>query len=653
MADTTLSPPKKSAPATLFAQLQPLACKATGDGACGLYSITHAVAELCAEGEENAKKKPGDEGIALRYRRLRRRLEETVYRNYRDTHAGETFDDFIRAFTETDPVNREKGFAPYFRELYYRHIRELDADGFKELQDELGDKRTKEEYIQYLRDNAKHWFQKNELTRILSELGVNAEVYQPVDASTVVKLFSEESLGIGPAKKYPFAGEIGLIHYRNHQSNKDLHWEWIAQRAATAIKHNAAHPYELWYGKSTASNESSTSNTASSSLFGSGDLFKIPAQFQDLFKQFGFTDDSAWSKGISLLVNLFMMMMGIVKTVTRWLNPDEPLDTEELNIPGAAVVNRAVKALGKAGEGLNREFRGASKEDKKKVVAKAIKTLVDDKQYDLANELLKEQEAELLKAMPKVRETISKVKESYADEIVAECENDIKELSDEHLLAEASETYKGQNFTERLACLQEAWAIHETVEEISSNFSVLESHEKELKALQARAEERKKLADASAAEWNAYALANGGEDHPDKFDPELDMQAAEMREKEFDKEFQVYLEGGFVKSFENIKKHQDKMPDFLPMHAEYVRAEQAKQNEIHEKKLRAEQDKANEQARLEEEKERAEQRKVNEQAREEELRQQELGWLYQAGNNYDEWNLRYDKVMKQRELRKA
>ncbi len=548
----------------LYVELQPLACKSSGDGACGLHAVTHSIADLCKEAEENEKIMPdGDAGTAKRYRNLKKRLQERVLPYYQKTYPNADIDDFINDFVTASPDRLESLFSPVFRDLMAEHIARLPAAEFEHLKSELNNPfLTHAQYQEtLLAKYPNNWFGNKELGYILEELNLQGRLYM-VDKNDSVRKFPLIGSPHRPGDPL-YAGEIGLINY------SERHWEWLATNAKAAALHNKTHSgAALYFGagsKSAAKSSTSSGEEASK-------LQQMPEAFKGIFEKLGFKEDSVFGKAIAVIMNFVMAIFGVVRTIGLQMNPDQPFDAAELQISGAKELERASTALGEEqGKGLRAAFRNAkTSEAQEALLRDVIKRLADNKQYALADELLKSQEAELLKKAHNIESDLEKVAEPSATamvhNMVETCEQVMEVLAKDEFFSEGSDSYKRENFEERLNLLKEGWNIQKNVGAIIEPGTAFKAHYDEANTL---------LVSALNKMETILQYEKGGKKHPGKEEAESELLAARKQMAAVEAEEKAFEETAGV-SIKAMLKSVDRITAFVPAHAEHIERERAK-----------------------------------------------------------------------------
>lgn len=549
----------------LYIFLQPLACKTSGDGACGLHAVTHSIADLCRQAEENEKIMPnGDADIAKRYQILKRRLEERVLPYYKKLHPDTDIDDFMIDFITASPDRLEDEFSPHFRDLMAEHIAQLPAPEFEHLKDELNNKAiTREQYLANLRAiYPNNWFNNKELGYILEALNLRGRLYV-VNKENNIKQFPFIGSPRSPEDAL-YAGDIGLVNY------PERHWEWLASNAETAALHNKAHHgAKLYFGEELEKSTKPKSPDEESK----SKMQKMPEMFKGVFDNMGITEGSDLGKAFATLMNFVMGFLGIFRNLSLQVSPDQPFDAAELQMPGAKEIEKASKALGEDGQGLHAAFRNAKTPELQETLLRdVIKRLADKHEYALADELLQKQEAELLKAAHQVDDNYAKVDPASAasgmvHEVVETCENVLHILAKDELFSMGSDNYKRESFEERLNMLKEGWNIQQNAKMIVEPGAVLKT----------KKEEALKEMNAALKKMETIRLytERSGKAHPGRQEAEAELSETRTRMAAVDAEIKAF-ENTSMQSLKSIMGSVDKIRTFIPAHEEHIATEREK-----------------------------------------------------------------------------
>lgn len=543
--------------------LQPLASKTSGDGACGLHAVTHSIADLCGQAEENEKIRPGgDAGMADRYKNLKDRLQARVLPYYQEVHPDTDIDDFINDFITASPDRLEAEFSPHFRDLLGEHVSKLPDAELEHLRDELNNKViTREKYIASLRSKyPNNWFGNKELGYILEELNLRGRLYV-VDKENNIKQFPFIGSPRSPDDAL-YAGDIGLINY------PERHWEWLASTEEAATLHNKAHHgAKLYFGGEAAPKSLEEEKKSKMQI--------MPEMFKGIFDNMGIKDDSDFGKAIATIINSLMAFFGVFRTIGLQMNPDQPFDATELQIIGAKEIEKASKVLGEEeGQGLHAAFRNAKTPELQEALLRdVIKRLADKKKYALADELLQKQEAQLLKEAHKVEDNLAKVGGStvaaagMVHEVVVTCENVVNILANDELFLVGSANYKRESFEERLNMLKEGWSIQQNANTMFEPAA----------ALKTKKEEAIKMEAAALKKMNAILAytERTGKAHPGRKEAEEELLAARTQRAAVDAEIKAF-EIVAAKSIQSILDSVGKINTFITTHQEHIAAERAK-----------------------------------------------------------------------------
>lgn len=417
--------------------LNPRAGKASGDGECGLYALTHSVADFCALAEENETRQPGDVELRAKYAQFKEKLAASVLPAYQAYYPDATVAHFINDLRRAEPKAREAIFSPFFRNILANKVQGLSVEEFNRFKISLeGDKQkyTQAVYLENLKKKGNN-FNVDELGYVLQELGLRGRIYS-MNAQNKGQYYD-----VGDANNN--ISYIKLI-------NQNEHWEWIAKSPEDAKAHN-----------------DKFTDAKKPGLLDSKVSAKLPDDMQNILKQFGISEDSF----ISMVLKAVMALFGFAKTASKLFNPDQPLEGEELQMPGAESMAKAITALGENGKGLNQALRKAATSDNKEeglkaVFDDAVKRLIANKQYDEADALLKSQETVVIDTLKKTQDMPTQMAAAMYNQAATE-------ISTTGLAPQMSDEFRRQNFNTRLEMLKECYNVNKEVNALEAAPAVL------------------------------------------------------------------------------------------------------------------------------------------------------------------------------------